>query len=146
MGVQREFKGRLKKWLQHSDEPLSLSLFSFPDNSRSFLELSLMLQFTFSLPVFFYFFLNPPAAIWKIEEPHDHLPLFPPLSWMSMQLPEIAQMYSLFFSKSFSIFLQDSLPQSIVSICVKKKKPIGIVVCFQKAPVLELAMLLEVPK
>ena len=67
---------------------------------------------------------------------------------MSMQLPEIAQMDSLhvFFSESFSIFQQDSLPQSIVTICLKEKNPIGIVVCFQKAPELELAMLLEVPK
>ena len=70
------------------------------------------------------------------------------LAWLSMQLPEIAQMDSLhvFFSKSFSSFEQDSLPQSIVTICVKKNKPTGIVVCFQKAPVLELAMPLEVPK
>ena len=65
-------------WLQHSDElpppPLCLSLFSvsllFFSCTKSYASIY------FSLPVFFYFFLNQPAAIWKIEEPHDRLPCF----------------------------------------------------------------------
>ena len=67
-GVQRS----IENWLQHSDEPLSLFSVSllFFSWTKSYASIY------FSLPVFFYFFLNPPAAIWKIEEPHDHLPCF----------------------------------------------------------------------
>ena len=75
-GCTKEFKGRLKNDC-NTDESLSLSLslslFSFP--AILFFELSLMLHdFYFSLSVFFYFFFNPPAAIWKMEEPD--LPCF----------------------------------------------------------------------
>ena len=114
-GVQRS----IEKWLQHSDEPLSLS-FQFP--CYSFLELSLMLQFTFLCLFFILFLFEPTCSHLEDWRTSWLLALFPPLSWMSMQLPEIADVLSFLFSKSFSIFQQDSLPHSKVSICVKKKK------------------------
>ena len=61
-----------------------------------------------------------------------------------MQRPEIAQMGSLHV---FFKHLSTTQPSAVYSyhLC-QEKKPIGIVVCFQKVPVLEMAMLLEVPK
>ena len=73
VGVQREFKGRLENDCNTlMNPPLSLSLSL---SSVSLLFFSWTKSY-FSLPVFFYFFSNPPAAIWKIEEPHEHLPCF----------------------------------------------------------------------
>ena len=74
VGVRREFKGQLKNDCNTLMNPLSLSLFSvsllFFSCTKSYASIY------FSLPVFFYFFLNQPAAIWKIDEPHDRLPCF----------------------------------------------------------------------
>ena len=94
VGVQREFKGRLKDDC-NTLMNLSLSLsFQFP--CYSFLELSLMLQLTFFACLFLFLFEHTCSHLedWRTSW---SLALFPPLSWMSMQPPEIAQMYSLFF-------------------------------------------------
>ena len=69
---------------------------------------------------------------------------------MSMQRPEVAQMgfrslhVFFFFQNILASFNNTASP--VYRYHVSRKKPIGIVVCFQKAPVLEMAMLLEVPK
>ena len=69
VGVQREFKG----WLKNDcNAQISITLFSvsllFFSWTKSYASIY------FSLSTFFYFFLNPPAATYKIEEPH--LPCF----------------------------------------------------------------------
>ena len=118
--------------------------FQFP--CYSFLELSLLLHdFYFSLSVFFYFFLNPSAAIWKMEEPDLHCFLRKAgCQCNDLRLLRWA-LCMFFFSKYFSIFTTPPSPMYSYHLC-QEKKPIGSVVCFQKAPVLEMAMLLEVPK
>ena len=123
VGVQREFKGRLK-----NDYNLLMNLslsFQFP--CYSFLELSLMLQFTFlclSFSISFWTHLQPSGRLKNLE--HDHLPCFLHEAGCQCNYLRLLRctlcMFFFFFSKSFSIFQQDSHPQSIVSICVKKKK------------------------
>ena len=116
----KEFKGRLKNDCNTLMNPSLFFQFPF----YTFLELSLMLHDVFfSLSVFFYFFLNPPAAIWKMEEPD--LPCF--LHKAGCQCNDLRllrwALCKFFFSKYFSIFQQHSLPRCIVTICVKKKSP-----------------------
>ena len=65
-----------------------------------------------------------------------------------MQRPKIAQMGTLhvfFFQNSYHLSTTQPSPMYSYHLC-QEQKPIGSVVCFQKAPVLEMAMLLEVPK
>ena len=68
-GCAREFKG----WLKNDcNAQRRISLFSvsllFFSWTKSYASIY------FSLSIFFYFYLNPPAATWKIEQPH--LPCF----------------------------------------------------------------------
>ena len=92
-GVQRS----IEKWLQHSDESLSLSLsLSLFFSSVSLLFFSWTKSYAsiyFSLAVFFYFFVT--CSHLKDWRTSWFLALFPPRSWISMQLAEIAQMDSL---------------------------------------------------
>ena len=64
-GCTNEFKGQLKN---DCNTLMNLSPSSFHFRCYSFFELSLIIHdLYFSLSVFFYFYLNPPAAIWKME-------------------------------------------------------------------------------
>ena len=119
MGVQREFKGRLKNDC-NTLMNLSPSILSFP--AILFL-LSLMLQFTF-LCLSFLFLFEPTL------QPSGRLKNLMITCLVSSTKPDVNANYlrllrwtlCMFFLKSFSTFQQDSLPQSIVTIFVEKKK------------------------
>ena len=106
--------------------------FQFP--CYSFLELSLMLHdFYFSLSVFFYFFLNPSAAIWKMEEPDLHCFLRKAgCQCNDLRLLRWALCMCFFFFQNILASLQHHLPQCIVTICVKKKSPLEVWFVFKR--------------
>ena len=120
-GCTKEFKGRLKNdcnTLMNLSLSLSLSLFSVSLLFFSWTK-SYASWFLLFFVCIFQFLFEPTCS--HLEEGRTWLSLFPPRSWMSMQRPEIAQMGSLHVF--FCIFQQHSLPQCIVTICVKKKSP-----------------------
>ena len=116
VGVQRSSKVDSKMiatlwWISLSLFSVSLLFFSWTKSYASW--------FLLFFVCIFLFLFEPTCS--HLEDGRTWLSLFPPRSWMSMQRPEIAQMGSLHVF--FSFFQQHSLPQCIVTICVKKKSP-----------------------
>ena len=85
-------------------------------------------DFYFSSSVFFYIFFNPPAAIWKMEEPA--FPCF--LHEAGCQCNDLRLLRWALCMFFFSIFQQHSFPQCIVTICVKKRSPLELWFVFKR--------------